>query len=53
LRLFGSHPLLTLKVVGGIHWEAVRLWLKGARFHRRPTPPLDSVTVVDTFRSVG
>jgi uncharacterized protein len=53
LRLFWSHPLLTLKVVGGIHWEAVRLWLKGARFHRRPTPPLDSVTVVDTLRSVG
>ncbi|HEY6629519.1 MAG TPA: DUF1365 domain-containing protein [Acidimicrobiia bacterium] len=52
MRLFWSHPLLTLKVVGGIHWEAVRLWFKGARFHRRPMPPLDSVTVVDTFRSV-
>jgi len=52
LRLFWSHPLLTLKVIGGIHWEAVRLWLKGAKFHRRPAPPLDSVTVVDTFRSV-
>lgn len=22
-------PLLTLKVIGGIHWEALRLWLKG------------------------
>jgi hypothetical protein len=52
-RLFWSHPLLTLKVVGGIHWEAVRLWFKGAKFHKRPAPPLDSVTVVDTFRSVG
>jgi len=53
MRLFWSHPLLTLKVVGGIHWEAVRLWFKGAKFHSRPMPPLDNVTVVDTFRSVG
>jgi uncharacterized protein len=53
LRLFWSHPLLTLKVVGGIHWEAVRLWFKGAKFHRRPAPSLDSVTVVDSSRSVG
>jgi uncharacterized protein len=26
-------------VVGGIHWEAVKLWLKGARFHKSPPPP--------------
>lgn len=29
-------PLMTLKVTGGIHWEALKLWLKGARFHRSP-----------------
>jgi hypothetical protein len=51
LRLFLSYPLLTLKVIGGIHWEALRLRLKGARFHRRPAPPIDSVSVVDTLRS--
>ncbi|MGL4634659.1 MAG: DUF1365 domain-containing protein [Beijerinckiaceae bacterium] len=32
-------PLLTLKVVGGIHWEAMKLWFKGIRFFTRPTPP--------------
>jgi DUF1365 family protein len=32
-------PFLGLKVVGGIHFEALRLWLKGAVFHRSPRPP--------------
>lgn len=32
-------PLLGFKVVGGIHWEALKLWLKGARFHKSPPPP--------------
>lgn len=35
LRLL-SHPLLTLKVVAGIHWEALRLFLKGVRFLGHP-----------------
>ena len=39
LAVFLSIPLLTLKIVLGIHWEALKLWLKGARFHRRPEPP--------------
>lgn len=44
LRAFMSYPFLTLKVVGGIHWEALKLWLKGASFHRRPQPPREGVT---------
>jgi len=32
-------PLMTWKIVAGIHWEALKLWLKGARFHRSPPPP--------------
>jgi uncharacterized protein len=32
-------PLLGLKVAGLIHFEALRLWLKGAKFHRSPPPP--------------
>jgi uncharacterized protein len=32
-------PWMTLKVVWGIHWEALKLWLRGARFHRKPAPP--------------
>src|ERR1700741_4235830 len=30
LRSFVTLPLVTLKIVAAIHWEALRLWLKGA-----------------------
>jgi DUF1365 family protein len=34
-----TYPLLTLKVIAGIHWEALRIWLKGVRLHdHRPAP---------------
>ncbi len=32
-------PLLTWKIVAGIHWEALKLWLKGARFRSSPPAP--------------
>lgn len=34
LRLLFSYPLMTLKVTAAIHFEALRLWLKGIRIHR-------------------
>lgn len=34
-----SMPLMTLKVVAGIHWEALKLWLKGIGLRTRPAPP--------------
>ena len=36
LRAFAALPLVTLKIVAAIHWEALRLWLKGARPVARP-----------------
>lgn len=39
LRLFLGMPLMTLKVVAAIHWEALRLWLKGAPFVAQPPTP--------------
>jgi len=36
LRSFFSLPLVSLKVMAAIHWEALRLWLKGARLVPRP-----------------
>jgi len=29
-------PLVTVKIVAAIHWEALRLWLKGVRLVPRP-----------------
>ena len=46
LRQVIRHPLMTVKVIAGIHWEALFLWLKRARFHPRPEPPSDDVTFV-------
>jgi DUF1365 family protein len=31
LRSFFSLPMVTLKIMAAIHWEALRLWLKGVR----------------------
>lgn len=36
LRAFFAFPLMTLKVIAGIHWEALRLWRKGAALVARP-----------------
>lgn len=47
LRLFVGQPLMTLKVVAGIHWEALRLWRKGVPLVERPAPPANPVTLVD------
>jgi uncharacterized protein len=47
-------PLLGLKVVGLIHFEALRLWLKGAIFHRSPPPPPPaSVSAEHIFQAAG
>jgi DUF1365 family protein len=30
------HPVMTAAVVGGIHWEALKLWAKGLRVYPHP-----------------
>ena len=51
LKVFLTHPLLTLKVIFGIHLEALFIWLKGVRLHVRPPPPESSVTVITAGRN--
>ena len=50
MRAFLSYPLLTLKVIAGIHWEALLLWAKGMRLQKRPAPPPRPVTHVAMHR---
>jgi uncharacterized protein len=45
LKLFFSIPLITAKVTLAIHWEALRLWLKGMRLRNRPSPPARTATL--------
>ena len=40
------YPLVTLKVMTGILWQAARLWRKGARARQRPAPPANPVTFI-------
>lgn len=36
-RVLWRYPLMTAKVVGAIHWQALRLWLKRVPIHDHPT----------------
>ncbi len=48
LRVLVTHPLLTMKVVAGIGWEALLLWLKRVPIHAHPgAPPSHPVTFAD------
>jgi DUF1365 family protein len=45
LRNFLIMPVLGLKVLAGIHWEAAKLFVRGLRLKDRPAPPRIPVTV--------
>lgn len=44
LYCFFRYPLVTLKVIGLIHYQALRLFLKGVRYHIKPTPPVTEIS---------
>jgi DUF1365 family protein len=35
-RVLITHPLMTVKIITAIHWQALRLWLKGVPVHDHP-----------------
>lgn len=46
-RVFWSHPLMYFKIIGAIHWEALRTFLKGAPFRLNPRGKTGDVTHPD------
>lgn len=43
-----TQPLSSIGVMAGIHWQALKLWLKGAKYHRKPSLPAQTETVATT-----
>lgn len=39
LYYFFSFPLITLKVISMIHWQACKLWLKKMKYHKKAAHP--------------
>ncbi len=39
-----THPWVTGKTIGAIHWEALRLVAKGAKYRGKPSPPRHAFT---------
>jgi len=37
-------PLMTFKVMAAIHWQALKIWLRGVSYVRKPPPPAQKVT---------
>lgn len=37
LRMLAAHPWITVRIVLSIHWQALRLWLKGVPFVPHPS----------------
>lgn len=48
LSAVARQPLMTWKVIAGIHFEALRLWMKGLKLRRKPE--FDGLTVHRTER---
>lgn len=46
LRAWAGHPWMTLGVLAAIHWEALKIWLKGERVRRRTPARGPGLTVV-------
>ena len=44
LAAFCRLPLLGLRIMALIHWQALKIWLRGARLFHKPEPPTRGVT---------
>jgi DUF1365 family protein len=44
IKMFALSPLQIVKVIGLIHWQALKLYFKGIRHHAKPLPPAAMVS---------
>ena len=51
VAVFLGLPLMTIKVMVAIHWEALKIWWKGMRLYPRPPAPGHAVTAAPAMRS--
>ncbi len=51
IKAFVRIPFLTLKVVLGIHWEALKIWFKGVGLRKRPPPPAEPISFIPPLSS--
>ena len=48
LRTFLRMPLMTFKVIAMIHWQALKLWLRGSPLFHKPEPPAKEIAPCST-----
>lgn len=44
LRAVLAVPFMTFKVTAAIHWQALKIWLRGGMFHRKPDPDRPNIS---------
>ncbi len=40
-----SHPLMTFKIIAAIHYEALKLWLKGIKFVKKKLKIKNNISI--------
>lgn len=49
VKAFWTHPLVTLKTIAQIHWQALRLVAKGIRYIPKPQQNVDKVSATENL----
>lgn len=44
LKQFFSLPLMTMKIMLMIHWQALKIWMRGGQYHKKPSAPKEDYT---------
>lgn len=44
LKSLIHYPFMAILVIGRIHYQALKLWMKGIRYYSKPHPPKESMT---------